>query len=1675
MKKVLCFLLALVMSAMTLTLSAQETLTVAEGNATNTYIPVYGLYCDAYLHSQIIYPESMLQDMVGSTITSMTFYANNSSMVWENTSFEVKVGTTSSSSLSSSGWNPDAETSVYSGTLSISNSQMRIEFEESFPYAGDNLIVEILTLQTGTYHSNEFVGLYSSNGSAYGYSYSSAALATPSTTNFIPKTTFEYSTSGAFCAKPKNISFSGLNDNSVLMDWIAGGEETEWEIYVTTTETDVPDENTAATYTTYVPSYSFSGLTTSTKYYVYLRSACAPGFYSGWKATSFMTSQVPAQLPYLCDFEDADENSNWSLINDGQTNQWFIGNATNHTDDGENGLYISDDNGITNQYTHTNSAAYAYRDIQFPESTNDFIFSCQWKNQGESQYYESLRIYIGSPEEVTAGEGNSSGGVFTQATLLGSYYGSGNAWNEASFLLPKETYANNTFRIYFFFYSDNSGGSNPPAAIDDINIKEITCPTIDSVVVENITSTAADFTAYTPNGQTDFMLYYKLPTDSAYTEVAMNTAPFTLDNLVPGSVYKYYMKSDCGNEDYGFATPVSTFMTQCATISTFPWTESFESYWEDVVAPGELPAPLCWFNFSESNYSYYYWAYSSSMAHTGNGAANFYGGYYTPSSSYSHNDWLVSPVLELTGNERVNFFVTCVDTYYGDDIAVYVIDENDGGFTSFNDMQSHATCIMPSHPVSSMGWEEIELSLMNYEGNYRLAFVRNGANGGANMYLDDITVSEMPACPKIYGVTVDAASSTSALLTFRNDSYVNQGWEIAYDTTGSATFDPENAENTLTIPDGATLPITLDNLATSVEYTLAIRQSCGGEWSDFITFTLPDVDPVTVPFTSNFEDTDINDAWVMYNSTSAYNTFAIGNAVQNGGDSALYISNDNGTSNQYSTGSSCVAVAAIPVSFGNADQYVISFDWKMAGESNYDFASACLVPMNVDLTPTDSYNQPAWVGTYKLNDETFTQSQHSDWTNCSVIVDGADVNGSMKQLAFVWRNDGSGGSQPPVAIDNISILEVSCPVPSNVTVSNITTTTADVAWTVDASASTWIVQVGQNGTWENYEVYENPYTIENLNPSSQYHVRVATLCGTDTSAFMSPVDFFTNCAALQQSDLPYLENFNSTPEETIPNCWRRPVTYLGAPYVTTTTSYTGSNSIFFQSQPTHPSTLVTPQIDVELNNLQVTFTINREGESSGNFEVGVMSDPTNMSTFEHVASFYPPEDIATEYTVKFDSTTLNGPGNYIAFRQLSVYDNWYYWLDDVEIAEIPVCPRPESFTFSNLTTESVTLTWHETGEATSWNILYGPAGFDIESDGTLINVYDTTEFVENLTTITYDFYVQADCGSETSIWRGPLQITPGSFNINATGTDTVNMCGGIIYDNGGQHGQYTSNCNSIVVVNPDAPGMLVQLSGTYYLESHSWDKLDIYDGVGTSGELLWSNPTSTSNGVVPTLTSSTGSLTISFITDGGGVYDGFALQVACLEAPSCLKPANLTANTLSSSEVSLSWVEYGTANAWNIEYGPAGFTPGAGTTVGASTNPFTVTGLDPATTYEFYIQADCGGGDVSEWNLTSAYATTECLTLTTFPYTEDFESTTGSLPDCWSNINISGSTSWEATTNAGYNLSSAHSGSKAAFFYQSGRDNSSELISPTFDLTTLTNPTITFWYANPDWGGDVDA
>ena len=64
------------------------------------------------------------------------------------------------------------------------------------------------------------------------------------------------------------------------------------------------------------------------------------------------TAVTMADLPYFCDFEEENENSNWVLNPSIETistlNAWYVGSAASYT--GEKALYVSSDSGLTASY-----------------------------------------------------------------------------------------------------------------------------------------------------------------------------------------------------------------------------------------------------------------------------------------------------------------------------------------------------------------------------------------------------------------------------------------------------------------------------------------------------------------------------------------------------------------------------------------------------------------------------------------------------------------------------------------------------------------------------------------------------------------------------------------------------------------------------------------------------------------------------------------------------------------------------------------------------------------------------------------------------------------------------------------------------------------------------------------------------------------------------------------------------------------------------------------------------------------------------------------------------------------------------------------------------------------------------------------------------------------------------
>ncbi len=98
----------------------------------------------------------------------------------------------------------------------------------------------------------------------------------------------------------------------------------------------------------------------------------------------------------------------------------------------------------------------------------------------------------------------------------------------------------------------------------------------------------------------------------------------------------------------------------------------------------------------------------------------------------------------------------------------------------------------------------------------------------------------------------------------------------------------------------------------------------------------------------------------------------------------------------------------------------------------------------------------------------------------------------------------------------------------------------------------------------------------------------------------------------------------------------------------------------------------------------------------------------------------------------------------------------------------------------------------------------------------------------------------------------------------------------------------------------------------------------------------------------------------------------FSVNYACSECP---YPINLTISDIDEEEATLSWSSGGTPIGYNLEYGPAGFTPGTGTLLTDVQSPYTFENLTAEHPYDVYVQAVCGEDTLSGWSSVASFST----------------------------------------------------------------------------------------------------
>ncbi len=291
--------------------------------------------------------------------------------------------------------------------------------------------------------------------------------------------------------------------------------------------------------------------------------------------------------------------------------------------------------------------------------------------------------------------------------------------------------------------------------------------------------------------------------------------------------------------------------------------------------------------------------------------------------------------------------------------------------------------------------------------------------------------------------------------------------------------------------------------------------------------------------------------WQIVNGTQT-NKWIIGTGATSGfsGTRSAYISNGTGTAPAhtytFSSGSSVFLYQDVALPAGYP-VLTLTFKAIQKGENNYDQALVYMSTGTPGAAPSagTSTTTIAALPALACYQQLFLVPVQTTagWTTYTVSIPaslaGNAATGTTRRLLFRWVNDGSGGTNPPIGLDDVT-LTAACGGPT-VTVANQTTSDATLYWTAIPGATSYQVRYRLSTDPVTAPSWATPTTVtttnltlSGLNADAYYIYEVNAVNGSCTTP--DGGTFYQPCSI---STLPYSEDFESiTANNTLPTCMK---------------------------------------------------------------------------------------------------------------------------------------------------------------------------------------------------------------------------------------------------------------------------------------------------------------------------------------------------------------------------------------------------------------------------------------------------------------------------------------------------------------------------------------------------------
>ena len=349
------------------------------------------------------------------------------------------------------------------------------------------------------------------------------------------------------------------------------------------------------------------------------------------------------------------------------------------------------------------------------------------------------------------------------------------------------------------------------------------------------------------------------------------------------------------------------------------------------------------------------------------------------------------------------------------------------------------------------------------------------------------------------------------------------------------------------------------------------------------------------------------------------------------------------------------------------------------------------------------------------------------------------------------------------------------------TVDHIVYNGAHVHWPAVAGVASYTLEYGPSGFalgqgTQVTGITDTAYSLTGLTPGTAYSVYLSAACNSWNQSSLVTTSFSTGCL----EELPYsygFENLTTAVNGTVSTvpCWllnenaqvqnnRNTTGYAAEGYARMRFSINRLTAY-----------AVMPKLNERIENLYMTLQVNTPDtyfdEPREPLQVGVMTDPYDLSTFTAVASLMPTRaDQWQSFRVNFDN--LTGDNYYIAFYATSTSAYVYnVYFDDIQV--IRIAPHNIDLTLADSTRGTVSINGVATTHAQALS------GSNVTLTATANHGYTFSHWAAGVTDNPYTFVMP-----DHDVAYNHIVFSLNTYTVTALSNDTTlgTVAGGGRYD-----------------------------------------------------------------------------------------------------------------------------------------------------------------------------------------------------------------------------------------------------------------------------------------------------